>query len=188
TGARILTVTDPIEDNVVPPSERPPETLGIRPNFVARDTVVAEAISAIHEDPEAAQNKKVVGYFVFRRVALNPAQPAVLDRLVGNGARVLIGNKGGGAWTDLAALVPSPTIDASIEGPRKYFSHDGVEHIGSVAHIAGVPWVVLVGVPRHLVVAPANQLLQQLSIIGVVFVVVASLVVWRLSASVTKPL
>ncbi len=182
-GTRVLGHQLPPTDNTVPLSDEKPTATGVLPfTVVGDDTVILEAVVPV---PDQAGG--VLGYVRSRRVAINPNTPDTLNRLVGDGGRILLGNQSGSVWTGLTGRVDPPPIDAVTPGARHYIVN-GEEHIAGVAHLTGTPLAVAVDFPQHLVIAPAWTLLRLLVLVGLIFMTLAVAVVWQLSTRVTRPL
>ena len=185
SGTRTLSRRFPETGNTVPLSDTPPTETGVLPfKLVGDGVMVLDVVVAVPAEGSA----QPAGYLLSRRVAVNTNAPDTLNRLVGNGGRVLIGNQSDAVWTGLGGRVDAPPIDARTPGIRRYTGGDGETWIVGVAHLAGTPLAVAVEFPEHLFVAPAWSLLRMLSLVGVVFTLLAVVVVWRLSARITRPL
>jgi signal transduction histidine kinase len=89
---------------------------------------------------------------------------------------------------DLEKVVPAPPFDVGVSGAREFTGPTGERLIGAAARISGTPWVVLIELRRAVVIAPAGQLLWQLTGAGLAFLVVTLLVAITLSRQVTRPL
>jgi PAS domain S-box-containing protein len=185
TGARRLARQVPPTANTVPLSDAMPTDTGVQPFKIVGDgTVVLEVVVPIPQSGSATP----IGFVMSRRVAINTSAPDTLNRLVGDGGRVLLGNQSGSLWSGLAGPVAAPPIQARTPGVHRYSSADGERRIVGVAHLAGTPLAVAVEFPERVFVAPVWSLLRLLSLVGAVFTVLAVAVVWGLSARVTRPL
>jgi HAMP domain-containing protein len=171
-------------DGTVPLSSEQPTTLGVLPYRIVNGVVVLEVVVPVRNENGTAP----IGYVLSRRVATNANTPDALNRLVGNGGRVLLGNQTGPVWTDLTRAVEAPPVDATTPGLRRYRASDGETRLVGISHLAGTPLAILVEFPEQLFVAPAWSLLRLLSLAGLLFTVLAVAVVWRLSARITRPL
>ena len=129
-----------------------------------------------------------IGALVARRPVSTSPAPEILNRLVGSGARVLLGVGGSPMWTDLLALVPAPPVEAAEPGRHLYESGAGDGRIGAVSSIAGTPWRVWVEFPRDAIVAPASNFLTRILIVAGVLIWAAVILVALVAAQVTGPL
>jgi PAS domain S-box-containing protein len=180
-GARVLAVQIPPSGGAVPLAASPPAKVGVLPYALVNGAIVSEVVLAVRD------HSQTVGWLLNRRLATTTTSPDALNRLIGNGGRVMVGNQDGSVWTDLAKAVAGPPIDATKPGTYHYRAADG-ERIGGVAHVAATPIAVVVDFPKPSIIAPAWALLRQLALVGLLFTVIAVAIVWRLSARVTQPL
>jgi PAS domain S-box-containing protein len=112
----------------------------------------------------------------------------VLNRLVGRGAAVTIGNRSGDVWTDVSRVVPAPGVDLTRAGVAEYRGADGQDRLGALAEVRGTPWMVWVEFPEAIILAPAHTFLNRMLVIAVIFVAVAAGLASVLSARITTPL
>ena len=185
SGTRVFGRQVPATNNSVPYSETAPTAEGVQPYRVVNGVVISEAVVPIRSGGDAT---KTIGHLLSRRTATNPNTPDTLNRLVGSGGRVLLGNQSGNVWTDLTKAVPAPPIDAATQGAHRYNGTDGEPRLAGVAHLAGTPLAIMVEFPQALFVAPAWTVLRQLTVFGIIFTLVAMAVVWGLSGRITRPL
>ena len=162
-----------------------PQGTGVLPYRLVNGVVVSEVVVDIRSGGEGTP---VLGYLLSRRVATNPNTPDTLSKLIGSGGRVLVGNQVGPVWTDIAKAVEAPPIDVTTAGVSQYRGVDGHQKLGAAAPLAGMPLAIVVEFPLSLILAPAWSILQLLSLVGVVFTIAATAIVWRLSANITRPL
>src|SRR4051812_40425385 len=96
------------------PLTRPPE-LGL--GFVQRagDRLFTEVGVAV-QAPAGSTRLGVIGV----RSGLAVSPPDLLSRLVGDDARILLGNRRGDIWTDLTHVVPGPDVDLTGDGVKEY--------------------------------------------------------------------
>jgi signal transduction histidine kinase/DNA-binding response OmpR family regulator len=186
-GRRVLTRRVPETGNAVQVSDIAPTPAesGVLPYRLQGDVVVSEVVVPIRL---AGDGSPTIGYVVSRRVATNPNTPDTLNRLVGSGGRVLLGNQSGSVWTDLTRAVAAPPIDAAKAGAHRYVDADGETRLAGVAHLSGTPLAILIEFPQSLFIQPAWTVLRQLVIFGALFTLAATAVVWRLTGRITRPL
>ncbi len=183
-GARVAIRKFPAQANTVPLFEGPPTATGALSYTAVGNSVFLDVVVPVRAENSATP----AGYLVSRRVATNPNAPDILNRLVGDGGRVLVGNQSGSVWMDLTKPVPAPPIDQSRTGVHRYVGEDGEQKLAGVAHVANTPLAILVEFSEAFFVAPAWTLLRQLALVGAVFSLLALGLVWHISARVTRPL
>ncbi|MFN7978365.1 MAG: PAS domain S-box protein [Vicinamibacterales bacterium] len=120
-------------------------------------------------------------------LAINP--PDLLQRLIGDDARIVFGNRRGSGWTDLSTAVDLSAVDAGSDAIQRYRHADGDERIGAVASFGALaPWVVWVEFPRASVVAGADRFLRNSVLLGAAVALVSLLLVRRVVTGFTAPL
>jgi signal transduction histidine kinase len=183
-GKPLLTVTTPDEASDMAPTSPPPPSRPVRLLQTSQQAVFAEMIEPV----PSPTGGPPLGYLTIRRpVTLSPA-PEILNRLVGGGARVLVGIVGDSVWTDLAQLIPPPPVDTGVRGTFVYKAADNTARIGAVGEVTDTPWRVWVEFPRETVVAPAKNFLRGILFIGAVLVWCAVILVAVFAWQVTTPL
>ena len=147
-------------------------------------TIVAESVAPVTDRAGASPS----GALVLRRpISLTPA-PDILNRLVGDGARVLVGAVGDLRWTDFTRLVPPPPVGVVDAGSYVVGGGGTPERIGAVGVVPGTPWRVWVEFPRALIVAPAKSFRTRILVIGGVIVWVAIIFVALVASQLSRPL
>lgn len=184
SGTRVLSIEVPPSGGSVPLSTEPPAATGILPYRIVNNVVVSEIVIPIRSGDERSPT---IGYLLSRRLATNSNSPDAINRLIGGGGRVMVGNQSGSVWTDIASIVEGPPIDVATQGSHRYRTAAG-RRIAGVAHVSGTPLAIVVDFPEALVIAPAWALLRQLVVVGLIFTIFAVVIVWRLSARMTQPL
>jgi signal transduction histidine kinase len=122
------------------------------------------------------------------RRPLNGAPTAeLLNRLVGQGAVISLGNKAGDVWTDLVKAIAPPPIDRSHPGVVQYAGPNGGS-VGALTDIRGTPWSMWVEFPQALILAPARAFLERMSLIALGFVVLSAIGIRMIAARITTPL
>jgi signal transduction histidine kinase len=182
-GVRVLDVASP---RATSSSGQPPD--------LKLDAPTVPGLSLFHRQQQWVVYELVsdvehgLGYLVVPRT-LNTAQTAdSIQRLVGNGATVAIGNQRGDVWTDFAKPVAGPSVDASRRGTRAFRNAAGEERLGAVSLIPNTRWVVWMDFPQKLVLAPSRTLMQRMLWLAALFMVGATLLVAIVSARITTPL
>jgi signal transduction histidine kinase len=189
-GECLLTVANsPGSANVLPAGSMP-AGVGVAPLLRHGDNVVAESVVEIVADAGEGGAKTTharLGFLVVRR-PLNGAQTAdLLNRLVGQGAAISIGNKAGDVWTDLAKAMAPPPINLSHPGVKQYTGRNG-RSVGALTDVRGTPWSMWVEFPQALILAPARAFLERMSLIALGFVVLSAVGIRIVSARITTPL
>lgn len=144
--------------------------------------------------PEIAaimQKDHPVGYVVrWRRVAATTQARDQLAQLLGTKAGLYMGNDHGDVWTDFVAQSPKPPISGDMKPGQiyDYTRPGGTAQVAATHAVSGVPWVVLVEFSRTAVMAPATAFLRRAVYIGLAVLLVATLLVWVVSRSITRPL
>jgi signal transduction histidine kinase len=106
-------------------------------------------------------------------------------RLIGNDARILLGNADGSLWTDLERRIqrPPPTKSGLVT-----YERDGVRRISVSSPYVGTAIVAAVEMPEDVVLAPQRAVLWVLVVVGVVVVLLAGGVGWWASSGITRPI
>ena len=184
-GTRVMAVTTPPSGGSVPLSSRPPPPgAGILPYAAEHDVVISEVVVPVRA---AGEGSPAIGYLLNRRLGTNTNNDA-LNRLIGNGGRIMLGNQSGSVWIDLMKRIDPPAVDVNTPGAQHYRASGGEERIAGVAIVPGTPLAIVVDFPQPLIVAPAWALLRQLLLVGLVFTALSIAVVWQMTGRITRPL
>ena len=150
------------------------------------DTLVYPEIAAI------TTAGKPIGYVVrWRRVQATTQARDQLAGLLGGKASLYMGNDHGDVWTDFVSTAQKPPagVDLTPGKLRRTRGRAEVPWWRRRTRLANVPWVVLVEFSRDAVMAPANAFLRRAVGIGLAVLIIATLLVWAVSRSITmKPL
>jgi signal transduction histidine kinase len=112
---------------------------------------------------------------------------AIISKLIGSEASILIAHADGKVWTDLDKVLPAPPPLAASGAAQRY-TRSGSEHIGTVLPIKSLDWQVLVDMPAANVLAPANRFLRNMGILAVILVLVGGIAAFVISRQITGPL
>jgi signal transduction histidine kinase len=127
-------------------------------------------------------------FLVERRwITERAASVDLLARLIGEDARVAVGNSSGDVWTDLAA--PAGPLPASILTRLETVGLAG--HAPVVARgepVPGTPWIAAVTLPRSSVLAPVRTFLTTALAVTVVVIAVGTAAGWMFCRRITRPL
>jgi PAS domain S-box-containing protein len=180
-----LQVPDP--GTGVPLSTSAPKGTGILPYTLEGDQVISEVVVPVHA---AGTGSPLIGYLLNRRPGTNASNNSneAINRLLGSGGRLMVGNRSGSIWIDLAKRIDAPGIDVSKAGTQRYRDAAGETRIAGVAHVPSTPLAIVVDFPEALIVAPAWTLLRLLSVVGVVFTLLSVAIVWHFTGRITRPL
>lgn len=166
-----------------------PGSAGLSGFHVVGDTVFYEMIAEIDDPPPAAEETPArrIGALVVRR-SLVPAQTVAINRLVGNGGLVEVGNRSGDVWSDFAKPRPAPLVDTTRNLIAEYHASGDEPKIGALHLIAGTPWVTWIEFSRASVLAPAQTVFRRMLALAAALVLVAAALVSFVSARITTPL
>jgi PAS domain S-box-containing protein len=132
----------------------------------------------------------VRGYIVLTiQLHVNPS-PEEINRLFGGtSTRVRLANLDGSLWTDLAKPIAGPAITfAPSDTFLSYASPVSGPVFAALRPIAGSPWMVVLESAQSDVLAQTNRFLLQLTIAGVLALLLGSLGAIALSVSITRPI
>jgi PAS domain S-box-containing protein len=189
-GVRLLTVATPPSADAMLPVGAPPTASGIGPLRRAGESVFSEAAVEIQPDASAddRSTNRPRGWLIVRRPATAAPTADVLNRLVGADARIGVGNRDGGVWTNLVTAIDPPRINLAQIGPAEDRRADGSRNVGALEPIRGTPWSIWVAFPESSVLEPARAFLQRMLFMAVAFLVFSTAVVAFVSARITLPL
>jgi signal transduction histidine kinase len=178
-------------DTAIPPPGSAPGPAGLSGFHVEGkgNVIFYELVADITEPPaDAAQTvRHRIGALVVRR-SLVPAQTEMINRLVGNGGLVEVGNRTGAMWTDFSKPRARPPIDTTHDLVAAYRTAEGDTKIGALHLIPGTPWVAWIEFSQDSVLVPARTLFRRMLVVGVLLVLVAAGLVSFVSARITTPL
>jgi len=180
----------PSAEGVLPPGSTP-STAGVGRLQIYRNIVFTETVSNVESEPSARsddpQMQVDLGFVVVRRPVTSSTGDS-LNRLVGSGASVTVGNTGSREWTDLSKAVDPPPVDLARVGVSDYQAADGQRHLGAMATISGTPWSVWVEFPQSVLLAPARSFLRRMIVIALGVVIVAGVFLSAMTGRMLRPL
>jgi signal transduction histidine kinase len=188
---RAFTLATPSAATVRPvlPLETPaPAAAGISGLQAYQASLFTEATTEVTSGGSADPPGSGVGFLVVRRPAVLTTTADALNRLVGVGASVKIGNRDDSVWTDLSKVIAAPPFERAQAGSATYRNQDGEDRLGAFAAIAGTPWAVWVDFSLAEVLAPARAFLRRMIAIALLVVLLATGLVYVVSARITTPL
>ena len=174
----------------LPPPGPKPRMTGLSPFHALPDRTVAyEMVADVAAEPDAdgETTAPTLGTLVVRRT-LMPAQTDMINRLVGNGGLIEVGNQRGDVWTDFATMRQAPRVDLVRDRVSEYRAPDGSDRIGASHGIAGTSWVAWIEFPRDVILEPARLLFRRMAALGGVFVLLAAGLVLIVTSRITTPL
>lgn len=136
--------------------------------------------------PGDSEGTLPAGYLSIERSIRSSSGTALIERLIGDGAAIKLGNAEGNIWTDLTAPVPAPPLGGSSASSAHTI--DGQIRLGASAPVAGTPWLAWADVSEAAVLEPAWTLWERMVPITLVITLLGGLAVYVVSARVTKPL
>ncbi|HET7296105.1 MAG TPA: ATP-binding protein [Gemmatimonadales bacterium] len=130
------------------------------------------------------------GYVVqWRLVTLSAQARDQVSRLIGSQGHLLVGNASNDVWTDLSRRVEAPPVDVARGDSVLQYERAGDGVILATGRATPrTPWLVLVEFPRDAAEAPARVFLRQLTLKGVIILVIGLLAAWATSLTLTEPL
>src|SRR5258708_2028410 len=189
SGQRVFSLATPATaTSLLPVETSAPITSGISGLQTYQASLFTEATTEGTAGESADARGSSAGFLVVRRPAVLTTTDDTLNRLVGVGASVKVGNRNGSVWTDLSKVVPPPPVERAQSGSATYQTADGDDRLGALAAIAGTPWAVWVDLSLAEVLAPARAFLRRMIAIGLLVVLLATGLVYVMSARITTPL
>jgi signal transduction histidine kinase len=186
---RVFSLATPATARSLLPLETPPPTTaGISGLQAYQTSLFTEATTEVASGGSGDGPGTGAGFLVVRRPAVLTATADALNRLVGVGASVKIGNRNGSVWTDLSKVIAAPPLERAQSGSATYRTADGEDRLGAMAAIAGTPWAVWVDFSLPEVLAPARAFLRRMIAVALLVVVLAAGLVYVTSARITTPL
>jgi PAS domain S-box-containing protein len=190
-GEKVLSLPIPPSADGVLPGGSAPSAVGVGRLQIYRNIVFTETVTHVEAEPSARnddpQPQVDLGFLVVRR-PVTSSTGDTLNRLVGSGASVKVGNTGRGEWTDLSKAVDAPPVDLARVGVTAYQAADGEHHLGAMATISGTPWSVWVEFPQTVLLAPARSFLRRMIVIALVVVIFAGVFLSAMTERMLRPL
>lgn len=112
----------------------------------------------------------------------------LISGLIGADVSLLLSADNGRVWTDLATIVPGPTVRGKSGGPQEFIAQKGTRLIGVAVPIRSLGWTVIVDVPVSTVLAPANRFLRDVAIAAILLVLIGGFAAFFISRQITGPL
>jgi signal transduction histidine kinase len=154
----------------------------ITPFHMAGDTVVYALVTTI------VDGRRLAGYLVERRrLTASPNAGRQLAELIGERARLAVGNVAGDLWNDFSRPISGVPAAVAAPGPHEY-ERDGVAVLAQSARIAATPWQILIEFPRDLVFARAQTFLVRVGWITLALLGIGIGGAWAAGRWIARPL
>jgi len=167
--------------------ERPISVSGMAVGSLKQDkgnifyNVVAPIVSS-------ASSADTAGYVVVYKRISSANRGQLVGQLIGSEASMLIGNTDGKLWTDLSHVVRGPTPNRALKNVLIYNGPDGSPQIGAATRIGRTPWVVWIGLPFDVAMAPANDFLRDMIVVAILLALVGTLGALLITRQIAQPL
>jgi hypothetical protein len=123
---------------------------------------------------------------VRRRMGAAPAAMRRVVSMLGSGSTLLLSNQDGELWVDAAAPAESVVVEGK-PGIGLYRRAD-TERLGARASIAGSPWILAAERSVSGALGNSRALLRELTLVGLLALLVGALLGWIISRRITTPL
>lgn len=153
-------------------------TAGVSPLRAERDQIAYSTISPV-EDAH--------GLVEVERTLASSDIVALIERLIGAGAIIKLGNSDGTLWTDLSRRIEAPPVT----GPAvltTYRDAEGRTHRGTAVAVPSTPWLVWLEFSEDALLEPARILLGRMLPVAALLIVLGALAVRTISGRITKPI
>jgi PAS domain S-box-containing protein len=112
---------------------------------------------------------RLVGYLVERRyLSTGPEALRPFTGLIGQDARVIIGNRAGDVWSDFQQRVPGPPLTEADSAVAVRYTRAGVDVLGHLRPMLPTPWRLGVEFPMASVQAGATGFLARSLLLSVI--------------------
>jgi signal transduction histidine kinase len=136
------------------------------------------------------EHGRLLGFVASRRhVATAPQTEATIRELSGNSAQGYYRNANGSTWTSIGGSPQSlPDGLESKEGHTERVRNGVGRLLFAEGQIPGTPLFIGMEAPRSAIMAVPNATARQLSVLGVLLMLVAALLAWIVGRRVMRPL
>jgi hypothetical protein len=167
--------------------ERPISSSGMAIGSLKQDkgNIFYDLVAPIVGSASAADT---AGYVVVYKRLSSASRAQLVGRLIGSDASILMGNTDGKVWTDLSNVVRGPTPNRALKNVLIYNGPDGSPQIGAATRIGSTPWVVWIGIPFDVAMAPANDFLRDMIVVAILLALVGTLGALAISRRIAQPL
>ena len=133
-------------------------------------------------------NDSIVGFVAERRRGATREAIAALSETFGSGARVVVGSKLGGDWTDLVTGTAAPPAGLDVTLPIHRYERAGEAVYAHGDTVPRTEWLMIVEFPANVVNGPASEFLRRTAFLSLLFIGLGGLVGWFASRRMTTPL
>jgi len=135
----------------------------------------------------AEDGTSTAGYLSFERSLSASQVGAVIERMMGSGAALKLGNATRDVWTDFSVPVAAPPV-AAPGAPASYVNAQGDVRVGTAIQLAGAPWLLWTEMSEAAFLAPARTLSQRMIPITLGLMAIGVFGIYSLSRRITIPL
>jgi signal transduction histidine kinase len=128
-----------------------------------------------------------LGFVTIDRPLAATAAMTLIERLIGAGAALKLGNATGDVWTDLSAPVAPPPPSA-LNASTRYVNAQGQARLGTRVAVPGTPWVMWAEMSESDLLGPARTLLARILPMALVLVAIGAVALYVASRRMTVPL
>jgi signal transduction histidine kinase len=188
SGARLITLGSAPDPLATMPAraalrEHRASDVWLSPLVAVGDTMAYRVTASI-----VGEMRDTLGHLVqYRRLSAAPAGQTLRD-LIDTSTIFLVGNATGDFWTDLARATPGPSTAAVRTGLLTRDAPDTGRQLGAAAEVAATPWVVWVGVPEPVILAPVHTMVRRLLLMALGILLLGAGIAWIASTRIVMPL
>jgi signal transduction histidine kinase len=130
---------------------------------------------------------QTVGFISLERSLAASALTVIIERLIGSGATIKVGNATRDVWTDLSVSVDAPP-SGELQSATRYVNAKGDNRLGTAVAVAGTPWILWTEISEGALMSPARTLLKRMLPISLLIMAIGALAIYAVTARITKPL
>lgn len=156
-----------------------PPAPGVTPLLAHGDTTSFEIVSPVVGGADSLGWVIRVG-----NIAVGAEAVALIARLIGGDAELLVGNPDGSTWSNLSGGQSAPAIESG-GGLRV---RDGSERVAAWTPIDGMPWLAAVELPTTNVLEPVRGLMWDFTWLGALILALATFAAIVLGRRLTDPI
>lgn len=167
--------------------QHPAPADGVSPLTLEGGRISYRATARVVPTPSDAAHSGV-GVLAIERSLTSASGVTLIQRLLGSGAVLKLGNATGDLWTDLAAPVAAPPVMEASAAAVSFVDSSGARRLGNTVPVAGTPWRVWVEFSELALMEPARTLLRRMLPATLLLIFLGAMAVAAVSARITKPL
>jgi two-component system cell cycle sensor histidine kinase/response regulator CckA len=188
-GERVLRVVSTETGTSVEGARAAPLRAGLSGIQASGNAAFYDFVAEVRGSQSAQDGGRVLlGRVVVRRLLFSPATRDFLNSLLGGGGTIKIGNRNGGAWSDMVTLVPAPPVEVTMSAATGFQGTAGDPRIAAIAPIDRTPWAVWVEFPRTAILAPARAFLVRMVLVALAVMTIAAVLAYVSTTRITTPL